>query len=342
MNIKDLEDLEVKIDGFSLESNSLEVSSDFYRVTTEIYLEGNGETGVGEDVVYDEDLHYSLLDKKAELDIPRGEYRFNEFTDILKETELFPDENLEREVFRNYRRWGFEAAALDLALRQNDTDLAEIINRDYDDTRFVVSTRLGEPPSTERLEELISVYPDVEFKLDPTTEWKENLMDEVAAMDKARVFDFKGQYKGTMVDQEANPELYREIMNRFPDAVIEDPDVTDETKEMLQLERDRLSWDAIIHIESGYMNIKPSRFGGIKEVLKAIKLCNERDIKMYGGGQFELGVGREQIQILASLFYPAGPNDVAPGIYNNQELPSTPPQSPLELKDKVTGFRYRD
>ena len=33
---------------------------------------------------------------------------------------------------------------------------------------------------------------------------------------------------------------------------------------------------------------------------------------MYGGGQFELGHGREQIQRLASLFYADGPNDVAP------------------------------
>ena len=33
---------------------------------------------------------------------------------------------------------------------------------------------------------------------------------------------------------------------------------------------------------------------------------------MYGGGQFELGPGRGQIQYLASVFHPDGPNDVAP------------------------------
>jgi hypothetical protein len=37
---------------------------------------------------------------------------------------------------------------------------------------------------------------------------------------------------------------------------------------------------------------------------------------MYGGGQFELGVGRRHIQVLASLFYAGGPNDVAPSEYN--------------------------
>ena len=34
----------------------------------------------------------------------------------------------------------------------------------------------------------------------------------------------------------------------------------------------------------------------------------------YGGGQFELGPGRGQIQHLASLFHPDAPNDVAPTI----------------------------
>ena len=38
----------------------------------------------------------------------------------------------------------------------------------------------------------------------------------------------------------------------------------------------------------------------------------ERGIGAYGGGQFELGPGRGQIQYLASLFHPDTPNDVAP------------------------------
>ena len=40
---------------------------------------------------------------------------------------------------------------------------------------------------------------------------------------------------------------------------------------------------------------------------------------MYGGGQYELGPGRLQIQRLASVFYPDGPNDVAPSAYNEGE-----------------------
>ena len=50
---------------------------------------------------------------------------------------------------------------------------------------------------------------------------------------------------------------------------------------------------------------------------------------MYGGGQFELGPGRLQIQKLASVFYAGNPNDVAPSAYN--EGPPKPglPRSPL-------------
>jgi hypothetical protein len=50
---------------------------------------------------------------------------------------------------------------------------------------------------------------------------------------------------------------------------------------------------------------------------------------MYGGGQFELGVGRPQIQRLASVFYPDGPNDVAPSEYNAGGPRPGLPQSPL-------------
>ena len=50
---------------------------------------------------------------------------------------------------------------------------------------------------------------------------------------------------------------------------------------------------------------------------------------MYGGGQFELGPGRRQIQRLASLFYADGPNDVAPSEYNDGPAREGLPTSPL-------------
>ena len=58
------------------------------------------------------------------------------------------------------------------------------------------------------------------------------------------------------------------------------------------------------------ISFNASRFGTVARLLEAIEYCEQRDIAMYGGGQFEIGIGRLQIQSVASLFYPDGPNDV--------------------------------
>ena len=65
----------------------------------------------------------------------------------------------------------------------------------------------------------------------------------------------------------------------------------------------------------------------------------ERGIGAYGGGQTELGVGRDHIQYLASIFHPDTPNDTAPGAYNNPDLQESLPESPLEPRIAATGFR---
>ena len=62
--------------------------------------------------------------------------------------------------------------------------------------------------------------------------------------------------------------------------------------------------------------MKPSRFGSIERLFAAYEYCEEKGIGAYGGGQWELAVGRGQIQLLAALFHPHTPNDVAPGGYN--------------------------
>ena len=66
-----------------------------------------------------------------------------------------------------------------------------------------------------------------------------------------------------------------------------------------------MSFDAPVHsladldelpVEPRWLNVKPSRFGTVRELLECIDACEERGIAMYGGGQFELGPGRRQIQ----------------------------------------------
>jgi hypothetical protein len=163
--------------------------------------------------------------------------------------------------------------------------------------------------------------------------------------------DLKGFYRGTPVDVNADPELYRLVAEGFPTAWIEDPDLNPETEPALAPHRDRITWDAPIHsvadIEARpftprMVNIKPSRFGSLRSLGEAYDYCRAKGIGAYGGGQFELGEGRGQIQYLASLFHPDAPNDTAPGSYNLLEPPDGLPLSPLEPRLSPVGFRWAD
>jgi hypothetical protein len=89
------------------------------------------------------------------------------------------------------------------------------------------------------------------------------------------------------------------------------------------------------------LNFKPSRFGSVRSLFEAYEHCFEEGIGIYGGGQFELGPGRGQIQYLASVFHPDAPNDVAPGAFNAQPKPGLP-SSPLTPAPSQTGFRWGD
>ncbi len=158
--------------------------------------------------------------------------------------------------------------------------------------------------------------------------------------------DFKGQYHGTGVDTAPDAELYERVVVGLPDAWLEDPALTPETLPVLEPESSRVTWDAVIHsvadIEALHwpprtVNIKPSRFGSVERLFGAYDYCAEKGIGAYGGGQFELGVGRDQIQLLAALFHPETPNDVAPGGFNVDPAPGLP-ASPLIVRERATGF----
>jgi hypothetical protein len=164
------------------------------------------------------------------------------------------------------------------------------------------------------------------------------LLGRLREFDRVRVVDLKAYYRGTSVDLLPDPELYRAVAEELPDVVIEDAWLEDGCREALAGAEDRLSFDAPVHsladldglpLEPRWLNVKPSRFGTVRELLETIEACEERGIRMYGGGQYELGPGRPQIQRLASVFYPDGPNDVAPGAYNEGEPRPDLPQSPL-------------
>ena len=210
--------------------------------------------------------------------------------------------------------------------------------------RFVVSKRLPSPPTVDPLRRLLASYPGTRLKLDPTSEWTAAVVEELSVLDAVDIVDLKAAYRGTAVDQPTDPALYARVAEGFPTAIIEDPDVDDpEARAVLEPYRDRISWDAIIHSVADVealpfppktLNVKPSRFGSLSALFATYDYCERRSIQMYGGGQFELGPGRGQIQYLASLFHPDGPNDVAPKGYNAPEpaAGSRRARSPRQLR----------
>jgi L-alanine-DL-glutamate epimerase-like enolase superfamily enzyme len=342
-----LAELPVEIEEYSREALQANVSSDFERKSTIIGMRGAGEEGLGEDVTYDGVDHEILQAEGPALPLA-GRFTLASFADHLAGLELFPQPP-QREVSQRYRTWAYESAALDLALRQAQVPLHEVLAREPRPVRFVVSLRLGEPPSLDPLSRRLALYPGLRFKLDPTSSWDERLIAELVATGAVDSVDFKGLYSGSIVDQPADPILYRRVVEAFPEAWIEDPALTPETDAVLAPYRDRLSWDALIHsiedIESlpyppRMVNIKPSRLGGLRNLLDAYDYCAERGIGNYGGGQFELGVGRGQNQYLAAVFHPDAPNDVAPGGFNLPDTPTGLPSSPLPPTPSPAGFRW--
>ena len=92
----------------------------------------------------------------------------------------------------------------------------------------------------------------------------------------------------------------------------------------------------------GHLNVKPSRFGSLRALLDCVERAQAAGMIVYGGGQFELGIGRDQIQALASLLYPDGPNDVAPREYHGEAHEDVPgsPLVPLEYQGPGFGFAF--
>lgn len=346
--------MSVHVERYRTERLELDVSSGFRRVSTEVVLGGGGLEGRGEDVTYEAADHD---DYPGRLRLA-GKWTLDAFSRHLGGLDLFPDRPPRQEFFRYYRRWAFESASLDLALRQRGVTLGAALGRRYSPVRFVLSTRLDIKP-------WLAVDPRLEFKLDPTPEWDEGLMRDIAATGCVRTLDFKAFYEGSPVDNPPDPVQYALVGHTFPGAVLEDPALEGPAREALRGQEERFSFDAPIHAwqdveavtarvaaECGdacrgfrlrHLNVKPSRFGSLRALLNCVERAQATGIVLYGGGQFELGIGRDQIQALASLLYPDGPNDVAPREYHGEARPGLPdsPLVPRDRQDEGFGFAFR-
>ena len=163
------------------------------------------------------------------------------------------------------------------------------------------------------------------------------------------------------MDNPPDPVQYRLVSEVFPGTVLEDPALEGPAREALQGQEERFSFDAPIHswedVEAvtarvaavcgpecdrfmlRNLNIKPSRFGSVRALLDCVERAQAAGMVLYGGGQF-VGVGRDQIQALASLLYADGPNDVAPREDHGEAHPGVPPSPLMPLKEQGPGFGF--
>lgn len=329
--------LQLEIDDYTLEPLSLRTATGWTRHSTVVHLRGGGLEGVGEDVTYEAPNQIEFQDQGAVLPLA-GRSTLEEFSHRLDELDLFPDEPVTPGSVL-FRRWAFESAALDLALRQANTSLAGVLKREPRPVTFAVSLGLGDPPSLAPLRRVLEQYPAARFKVDLAESWTEPFVAELSRTGVVDVVDLKGHYRGAFRGPAANAEQYQWLAEHLPSAWLEDPELNAATEPVLRPFRDRITWDAVLHSVADLVqlpftprcvNVKPSRFGFLAELLRFYDYCESRGIAMYGGGQFELGPGRGQIQRLASLFHPGAANDVAPSGFNADELDAGLPTSPLQ------------
>ena len=339
-----LRDLPLHVESYEFERRSATLSNEFERVTSMVRLSGSGTDGLGEDVSPYEGEDDTLHVTTPELPLT-GEWTLESFCDQLAGLDLWPLPP-HWDGARRWRNWAFESAALDLALNQAGLPLHEVVGRAPRPLRFVNSLGLGDPPTFDPIARRLEHHPDLRFKLDVTPAWTQELMDEVAATGAVEILDFKGQYGLEIGEPAELLAMYERAIATFPDALLEDghdlPGVT------ARLDPERISYDAPIYTVESFdtvplppraVNIKPCRVGNLRTLFDVYAAVEERGLITYGGGMGELDAGRGQIQLLASLFHPDGPNDVAPSGYNLDTPAADLPSSPLAPDPAPTGFR---
>jgi hypothetical protein len=323
------------------------LANDFERITTHVRLVGGGADGLGGDVSVFREDGTALHEARPALPLAGG-WTLGTFCEHVGTLELWA-EPPEWEAALRYRRWAFESAALDLALRQAGRPLHAVLEIEPRPVRFVNSLGLGKEPSIEPVRRRLARAPGVHFKIDAEAAWPPGLVAEVAATGAVDTIDFKGQYGFEVEDPEALGALYDRVLAAFPDAYLEDPHDAPGIAERLAGHLERVAYDAPIHdaddigmtpLAARVVNVKPSRIGSLRDLFEVYARCAREGRPMYGGGMGELGVGRGQIELLAALFHADAPNDVAPSVYNEDEPMGDMPASPLVPRPAAAGFRW--
>jgi L-alanine-DL-glutamate epimerase-like enolase superfamily enzyme len=278
------------------------------RPTSTVTLAGRGKRGRGEHVGWSVEAHEGFARRATEL--PRGRRTVGA---VVAE--------LASGVSEPYDRAALEAAAIDLALRQAGATLGDLAGVTPRPIRYVVSFACCADPAAEARR-----HGDVELKVDADPRWGDAVFAALAAAGRVAVVDWKRT--GSDVDHERG-------RRHLPAALVEDPGV--DPCQCAPALHPHLALDAPIlrasdldtlPVRPAALNLKPARMGGVLEALAAAAWADDHQVAIYVGGMFELGVGRGQLQALAAVLSPDGPNDVAP-IARDEAVAQHSPRLPV-------------
>ena len=269
------------------------------RPSSTVTVHGAGEHGRGELVAWTRPVHERFAARMHE--VPRGAARLGEWIEVVG-----------RHFHEPYERAALEAAVIDLALRQHETNLFRLAGAAPRPVRYVVSLGRTADPLL-----LVAAQPEhVGLKIDVDPAWSEDAWKALAALGRVAVLDYKGS--GTAADLARARQL-------MPDALVEDPG---EPVADLRYSADGPITTAAaleaLPLRPAAVNVKPARMGGVLEALACVARCDAAGVSVYFGGMFEVGPGRRQLWDLAALLAPEGPNDVAPIAVGEAPAPRPP------------------
>jgi hypothetical protein len=305
------------------------------RPSSVVRLSGAGCTGKGENVAFEPGEHERFVATVNAWFHEHGSARLLEVGSALPG---FPS---------SYERAALEAALVDLALRQANLTLADLTGIERGSLRFVASLAATDEPLA-AIGALRAAGFRGELKLDVTPSWSREVRSSLRGVSGVSIADFK---------RRGDAEFGETIAALFPDALLEDPPdaFTPNVTSRARIVRDATLLDesavaaALARDES--VNLKAPRMGGPLAVLRSLELAlrHERTPKAtaipvssgsnaYLGGMFEVGIGRVQARLLAALYCPAAPNDLA---LNPRAAPGAPrsiDESPAPMHFDAPGF----
>ena len=254
--------LPLHIDGYYLEPLEREVARGFTLRRTVVVLHGRGEEGRGEEVDYDPAQQARFQEHGGELPLA-GEHTLESFS-LLQSGQT------------EYRRWALESAALDLALRQAGLSLGEAVGRTPQPLRFVVSTRVTAVRALARRS-----TPELRFKLDPGSDWTDEIVASLAATGSVETVDFKGIYP-RRVRRAARRRALRAHRRRLPRRV--DRGSRAHSRDLRGPRRaprphhvgrrdPRVERRRSAAVRTARLNCKPSRFGSVKRLFDFYDAC---------------------------------------------------------------------